>query len=307
MFPGHCVCTVICLILEKLLVMRKILYMVAMTVAVVCAAACGRQQKADPVAVVREHIRLMEEANTTAKRNAEKAWAADSLDMRLMEDDKLRTQFLHAWVELYRRSTGVDFPEKVTDAAKYLLSRTALEAPRQIGPVVRTMCRYLSALNETGAAAAIAAYPHGFDISPGEHSEIARRLLGATLLPGQRAPAIDGAGPMPSSPPSATLLLFYESGCHNCGPLIDELVSLYDILQSQEVRVISVSSDTDAQIYEQYAAQFPWPDKICDFRSFAGPNFKSYWVASTPTMWLIDGRGMVVGQYRSLEETGLLN
>lgn len=258
------------------------------------------------MAEANEHIRLMAAANTTEKRNAEKAWAADSLDLNLLADDGLRTRFLHGWADLYRSSTGTDFPDKMAAASKKLLTRAASEVPGQVKPIVRTLCEYLVASDEVGIAAAVAAYTYGFDISPGEYSEIAERLLGATLLTGQRAPAIEGAGPMPSPPPSATILLFYEDGCRNCEAIIGELMDAYEILESMNVRVITVSSDTDPRIFETHVAMMPWSDKICDFQSFAGPNFRNYSVASTPTMWVIDGNGIVTGQFRTLDETGLL-
>lgn len=284
--------------------MKRILAILLISAA---AVSCGRQQKADPVAEAREHIALMAEANTTAKRNAEKSWAADSLDLNVFSDEGLRTRFLHEWVGLYRGSSGDDFPGQVTAAAKVLLLRASTEAPSQVKPTVRILGHYLFTIGYTGAAAAIAAYPYGFDISPYEYSEIAERLLGATLLPGQPAPAIEGAGPMSEPAPSATLLLFYETGCNNCGPLIDELIGFYEILASMNVRVVTVSSDTDPQIFADYAAGMPWPDRLCDLQAFAGPNFRNWWVASTPTMWLIDSRGIVVDQYRDLSDTGLLD
>lgn len=279
---------------------------IILLLSVVAAVSCGQRKQADPAAEAHEHIRLMAEANTSAKRTAEKVWAADSLDLTVFADEELRTRFLHAWTELYRSSTGADFPEKITEAAKKMLLKATSEAPGQVNPIVRTLCETLVAAKEIGAAAAIAAYPHGFDIEAGHYSEIAERLLGAALLPGKRAPAIEGAGPMPVPPPSYTILLFYETGCHNCGPIIDELTEAYEILISMNVRVITISSDTDPAIYGKYAAGFPWPDKSCDFQSFAGPDFRRWWVASTPTMWLIDGSGIVVGQFRTLEEAGLL-
>lgn len=290
---------------NKLNIMKRYIFIIALAAA--SLFSCRPQPKPDPVAGLREHIRLMAEANTSAKRNSLKTWAADSLDLTLLDDPALREQFVGGWIALYRGSSGEEFPEKVAAAAKRLISRSQTEAPQQTASIVRSIAEQLVASNDIGAAASIAAYPYGIDIAAGTYSEIAERLLGATLLPGKRAPAIEGAGPVPSPPPAATLLLFYETKCHSCESIIDELIGAYETLSAMNVRVITVSSDTDPQIFESGAARMPWTDRLCDFKSFAGPNFRRWRVASTPVMWLIDSKGIVTGQFGSLAETGLLD
>ncbi len=284
--------------------MKRLL--VVMTIAV-AAISCGRQKKTDPMEELRGHIRLMAEAVTTPQRNAEKEWAADSLDLDLLASSGLWDEYFRGWIAMYRKSTGSEFDVKVTEAAKKLLLRASAQSPDRVKPLVRTLCGQLVASKDLAPAAAIAVYPYGFDLAGNTYSEIAERILGAALLPGQPAPAIEGAGPMPSPPPSATLVFFYESGCRTCGPIIEEMIEMYEILVSHHVRVITIASDTDPERFGTYAAGMPWPDKLCDMQGFSGVNFKRYRVASTPTLWVIDGNGIVVDQYDNLDQTGLLD
>ncbi len=267
--------------------------------------ACSGQKKADPVQELRAHIQRMAQATTTSQRNVEKEWAADSLDFDVLASSGLWDEYFREWIAMYRKSIGSEFDIKITEVAKHILLRAAEQSPDKVKPLVRTLCGQLVASGDFAAAAAIAAYPHGFDLPGNTYSEIAERLLGAALLPGQQAPAIEGANPVPVPPPSATIVFFYETGCRTCGPMIEEMIDVYDILHTQNIRVITVSSDSDAAKFEAYAAEMPWPDKLCDLQGFSGVNFKRYRVASTPTLWVIDGSGIVVDQYRDLHEMGL--
>ncbi len=270
------------------------------------AVSCRGQKKTDPVQELRGHIQQMAQAVTVPQRSAEKGWAADSLDLGVLASSGLWDEYFREWIAMYRKSTGSEFDTKITAAAKKILLRASAQSPDNVKPLVRTLCEQLVASKDFAPAAAIAAYPYGFDLPGNTYSEIAERLLGAALLPGQPAPAIEGTGPMPVPPPSATIVFFYETGCRTCGPILEEMIDVYDILDSQGVRVITISSDKDRAKFEAYAAGMPWPDKLCDLQGFSGENFIRYRVASTPTLWVIDNKGMVAGQYSNLDETGLV-
>jgi peroxiredoxin len=105
---------------------------------------------------------------------------------------------------------------------------------------------------------------------------------------------------------SNTLLLFYESGCGNCVIQIGELKKYYSELQKKNVRIIAISADTDENVFEYHSKDFPWPDKLCDFKGFDGKNFRNYGVVATPTIYLVDKKGIITGRYARLEDTGLL-
>jgi peroxiredoxin len=106
---------------------------------------------------------------------------------------------------------------------------------------------------------------------------------------------------------SNTLLIFYESGCSNCQTQIEELITHYPALEKKKIRVISIASDSDQRFFEQYANTFPWKDKLCDYKGFAGENFINYHIIGTPTIFVIDGKGYITGRYAKLHETGLID
>jgi thiol-disulfide isomerase/thioredoxin len=106
---------------------------------------------------------------------------------------------------------------------------------------------------------------------------------------------------------SNSLLIFYESGCSNCQALLEDVVAHYPALKEKKVRVISIASDHDKQVFENFSAIFPWTDKLCDYKGFEGDNFLNYHIIGTPTIFVIDKKGYITGRYAKLHETGLIN
>jgi thioredoxin-related protein len=81
-----------------------------------------------------------------------------------------------------------------------------------------------------------------------------------------------------------------------------QLVGSYPILEDKGVRLISISADTDYQVFENTALGHPWADKYCDERGMSGPNFKRYGVVGTPTMFLLDKQGQILLRTADLTE-----
>jgi len=121
------------------------------------------------------------------------------------------------------------------------------------------------------------------------------------LAPGNQAPLLflpDSTVMMPTS----SLVIFFESDCGNCVNELTQLKGNYSVLQERKIRVISVAADTDEEGYKQFAATFPWKQKICDFKGFEGVNFKNYAVVGTPTIFVIDDNGIITGRYARLAD-----
>ncbi|TXB61322.1 peroxiredoxin family protein [Phaeodactylibacter luteus] len=98
-----------------------------------------------------------------------------------------------------------------------------------------------------------------------------------------------------------SLLVFYQSGCGPCENLMPQLVGSYPVLAKKGVRLISISADTDYQVFENTALGHPWADKYCDERGMSGPNFRRYGVVGTPTMFLLDAEGRILLRTASWE------
>jgi peroxiredoxin len=113
-----------------------------------------------------------------------------------------------------------------------------------------------------------------------------------------KAPALTGL----KLTPEPTLLLFYESGCDNCEVQIEELKKQYSLLQQKGIRVITLSADNSEEVFKYNSRNFPWKDKLCDYKGFEGENFLKYGIVGTPTFYFIDKTGTILGRYSTLSE-----
>jgi peroxiredoxin len=120
---------------------------------------------------------------------------------------------------------------------------------------------------------------------------------------GSKAPALTQG----ALPKKKTILVFYDSSCGNCTAQLEKLSELYPQLVKQGYEVVSVSSDSDKDIFEAYKEKLPWKAVYCDFEGFAGKNFLNYGIVGTPTIYLIDGNGIVQGRYAKTADIPINN
>lgn len=98
------------------------------------------------------------------------------------------------------------------------------------------------------------------------------------------------------------LLIFYESGCGACESLLKELPEMYKKIAAKSVRVISIASDTDKDLFSSKVQSFPWKDKFQEESGVNGIKFRNFGVVGTPTMILIDDSGKIIMKSASLKE-----
>jgi peroxiredoxin len=99
-----------------------------------------------------------------------------------------------------------------------------------------------------------------------------------------------------------TLLVFYKSDCSPCEETIKGLQGNYQDLVSKGIKIITIAADTEEQVYKTTAAQFPWKDSYCNFEGTSGINFKNYAVIGTPTMFLLDSKGIIIEKIATVEQ-----
>jgi len=92
---------------------------------------------------------------------------------------------------------------------------------------------------------------------------------------------------------SYSLLIFYLSDCGHCEETLKQLVEFHPILAGKDIRILSISADTDVNVFKETASSYPWKDKYFDGKGFNGPNFLRYGVAGTPTIFLLDKQGRI--------------
>lgn len=93
-----------------------------------------------------------------------------------------------------------------------------------------------------------------------------------------------------------TLLLFYQSDCGHCETAIASLKTNYKDLVAKGIKIISIAGDLDPAAFTKTATSFPWAAKYRDVEGMNGVNFKNYGVIGTPTMYILDSKGMIVSK-----------
>lgn len=99
-----------------------------------------------------------------------------------------------------------------------------------------------------------------------------------------------------------SLLLFYQTGCGHCETAIAGLKSNYQDLVSKGIKTISIAGDTDQAAFTKSSYEFPWINKYCDLEGMNGINFKNYSVMGTPTMFLLDSKGIIIEKIATVEK-----
>jgi thiol-disulfide isomerase/thioredoxin len=99
-----------------------------------------------------------------------------------------------------------------------------------------------------------------------------------------------------------TLLVFYRSDCGPCEETMEGLVGNYKKMVIKGIKIISIAADTDEKVFKDTSLPHPWPYKYCDFGGLNGINFKNYAVIGTPTMYIIDSKGIVLSKMATVKE-----
>ena len=88
---------------------------------------------------------------------------------------------------------------------------------------------------------------------------------------------------------------------------MNTLIGNYKVLQSLGYEVVSVTSDMDKETSEKSRARFPWSNKFCDYKGTIGVNFTTFGVIGTPTIFVIDEKGIITGRFAQITEAHILN
>lgn len=132
---------------------------------------------------------------------------------------------------------------------------------------------------------------------PDNPFDLVRRAIAQSKVKiGGKAPLLNG------ETPANALLIFYESGCEHCKSQLAEIEKHYPEFVEKGIRVYSISADESREVYEYHSKNYPWPDKLCDFKGFKGDNLKNYGVVGTPTVYLIDKDGIILDRQPRIQD-----
>jgi len=83
------------------------------------------------------------------------------------------------------------------------------------------------------------------------------------------------------------LVIFGAGWCNSCIEELPKIASMYNMLKENNIEVVYISLDTDAQSFINFAGKFPFIS-TSDFKGWNSPIAEAYYVSATPTMFLLD-------------------
>ena len=120
----------------------------------------------------------------------------------------------------------------------------------------------------------------------------------AKIKPGVVAPQIKGLSPaIGKTTHKYTMLIFHQPDCENCQRQMKQLEMNYRFYEGKEVRIVTISGALTSADFQKERKNHPWKDSLCDFKGFAGESFLAYGVVSTPMIYLLDNRGVVLKRF----------
>lgn len=102
------------------------------------------------------------------------------------------------------------------------------------------------------------------------------------------------------------LLIFYETSCGHCEEELRILSQQYENLKAKGVEIVSVSLDSSKEMFDILAPNFPWKNRLCDFKALQGDNFQKFGIIGTPTIYHIDKGGIIQGRHAKVKDIGLI-
>lgn len=228
------------------------------------------------------------------------AFVKDRLDMQVLYTSGQWNNTIEGWMQLHQ-AVLKDDALWLADT-KYVLSR--IKSNEIYTAFTEKAILVLTKAGKDDLVASLSEYAS----KSGRLEKPGKTLMAAINGPvvGSTAPALQTATGKKTIN-KKTLLFFYESGCNNCENEIHQLIGNYEIVKDKGYEIISVAADMTANAGDGHNHEFPWKEQLCDFKGFAGPNFKTYAIIGTPTFFVIDEKGKITGKYASLIDTGILS
>lgn len=239
-------------------------------------------------------------------------YIANNLDFNVLYTSGHWTDIIASWVDIHtqvlkdKKAMTADFAkiEKKTDAklftdfagkvAYFLTQKGADDYIAVLAPVVNDSKKILAFEGSMNVYKKALIGSHAPDIIIQEHIGEAKDHNHKTTI----LKSTDFAG----NGINKTLVIFYESGCGPCENLLQQLPGNYEALKKKGIRVITISADTDEQVYKSKANAFPWKDRFCDYEGKKGVNFQNYGAIGTPTIFLVDKSGKIEAKMAGLDE-----
>ena len=99
------------------------------------------------------------------------------------------------------------------------------------------------------------------------------------------------------------LIIFYASWCSHCQNIVPQINELYKTQKEKKFKVMAVSLDTSRTDWLNFLRKnnMNWIN-VTDLKGWNGKAVLDYFIYATPTMFLIDNEGTLVGLPKNIEE-----
>ena len=227
-----------------------------------------------------------------------RAFVRDSLDVENLLNSGLWFDTLNGLLAIYDNNAPYH-KEFINDMA-YLLKQSKYDTTyATFAENLFAICEAMG-WNDLEEQLAYFLINDGRIVNPTGRLEILMNLL--KLGKGSKIPKLT-QGELPKG---KLVIVFYETGCNSCENEMLALQANYSTLKEKGYEVVSIAADTDKDIFENTANNFPWLYKYCDLKGFQGDDFRNFGVIGTPTFYVVDENQTLQGRYARLVDTGLL-
>jgi peroxiredoxin len=237
-------------------------------------------------------------SNSTVVINAERNYIIDNLDFKVLYYSPLYRDYLQYWGGSYnitsnsKEQFASQFKGDIVKTLTRLVNQNEKSAAENLA---NDLTVFNAQFGFDNIAAEIVKYMQSVDSEFVNKNKNLKRILAATqLIEYKIPPKIIG---MQEDTYKNCLIIFFDSDCDHCQTEIADMIEHYSMIEQRGIRVISIAADVDKARYEAFSASFPWKDKICDFTGLNGQNFSNYGVVGTPSMFLTDSEGKIIGNY----------
>jgi len=255
----------------------------------------------DTIAEMQKHLSQLKQAYnrySVLALNVEKNYIVNNLNFRLLYNSPIYKDYMQYWAGIYQVTTNTkeqfeaQFRDDILKTLARLVGQNEIQAAENLS---KDLTDFNIQMGFDRTASEIVEYMQGIDNEfIIKNKNLSKVLTSSQLLKYRIPPKIVG---LQEDTYKNCMIIFFHSECDYCQVEIEQIIQNYNRIVQRGIRVISIAADLDRAEYEKYSAQFPWKDKLCDFRGLNGENCNNYGIVGTPVIFLTDSEGKIINSF----------